>query len=252
MTEMTDSEPKLAVIGWVRSPWPEKFGVPRQSGLASSEATIELDPKQIPREALRGLEAVSHLWVISWFHGLREAQPFRPTVRPPRLGGSVRLGVFATRSPHRPNPIGLSVVRLLGVDDRTLRVTGIDLLDGTPVLDIKPYVPWADIVPEATCEWADAGPRELPVRFAAELEPVDEALRATIIDTLRWDPRPAHQRGELGREYAMGLNGRPGSALDVRFRVDELGVEVLMFSALSAAGGRLSALNSSARSSSKP
>jgi tRNA-Thr(GGU) m(6)t(6)A37 methyltransferase TsaA len=221
---------ELVVIGRVRSPWREKFGVPRQSGLASMAATIELEPDLVPREALRGLERVSHVWVISWFHGLRhftrhpkgrEAEPFRPTVRPPRLGGSVRLGVFATRSPHRRNPIGLSVVRLLGIEDRTLRVTGIDLLDGTPVLDIKPYVPWADVVQDAVCEWADAGPEAIEVRFAAEVE-VDEDLRAVIVDTLRWDPRPAHQRSEVGRQYAVRLVD-----VDVRFRVDTLGVEVL-------------------------
>lgn len=211
---------ELVVIGHVRSPWREKFGVPRQSGLASVEATIELDPDSVPREALRGLERVSHLWVISWFHGLREAEPFRATVRPPRLGGSVRLGVFATRSPHRRNPIGLSVVRLLGIEDRTLRVSGIDLLDGTPVLDIKPYVPWADAVDDAVCEWADAGPEALDVRFADEVE-IDEELRAVIVDTLRWDPRPAHQRGEVGREYAVRLLD-----VDVRFRVGARGVEV--------------------------
>jgi len=213
---------ELAPIGWVRSPWPEKFGVPRQSGLAQSEARIELDPQRIPREALRGLEQVSHLWLVSWFHGLREAEPFRPTVRPPRLGGSQRLGVLATRSPHRPNPIGLSVVRLLAIDDRTLRVRGIDLLDGTPVLDIKPYLPWADVVADATCEWADAAPRELEVRFAAQVGAIDEALRAAIVDTLRWDPRPAHQRGDASREYGMRL-----LEVDLRFRVDERGVEVL-------------------------
>ncbi len=212
---------ELAVIGHVHSPWPEKFGIPRQSGLADVEAAIELDPELVPREALRGLERVSHLWVITWFHGLKEAEPFRPTVRPPRLGGSVRLGVFATRSPHRRNPIGLSVVRLLSIDDRTLRVTGIDLLDGTPVLDIKPYVPWADAIPDAVCEWAGTAPLELKVRFVPELADIDEALRVVIVDTLRWDPRPAQQRGELGREYAVRLLDA-----DVRFRVDARGVEV--------------------------
>jgi tRNA-Thr(GGU) m(6)t(6)A37 methyltransferase TsaA len=213
---------ELVVIGKVRSPWQEKFGIPRQSGLARVEASIELDPDLVPREALRGLEAASHVWVVSWFHGLGQAEPFRPTVRPPRLGGSVRLGLFATRSPHRINPIGLSVVRLLAIEDRTLRVSGIDLLDDTPVLDIKPYVPWADVVDEAVCEWADGAPRELEVRFADELAGIDEALRSAIVDTLRWDPRPAHQRDEPGREYAMRMLD-----VDVRFRVDAGGVEVI-------------------------
>lgn len=220
---MSDA-PELCVrpIGHVRAPWREKFGVPRQSGLSQVEATIELDVELVPREALRGLEQVSHLWVIAWFHGIAPGSGVRATVRPPRLGGSERLGVLATRSPHRPNPLALSVVELLGITDRLLHVRGIDLLEGTPVLDLKPYLPYADLVPTATCAWASDPPLPLAVRFAASLGELEPSLHATIVDTLRWDPRPAHQRDALDRVYAMRLLD-----FDVRFRVDAAGVEVL-------------------------
>ena len=214
--------PQLRVIGHVRSPWPEKFGVPRQSGLTQGlEARIELDRELIPAEALRGLEGVSHVWVLSWFH---QCTSWRPTVRPPRLGGAARLGVFATRAPHRPNPIGLSLVRLLGVDDRTLRVADLDLLDGTPVIDIKPHLPWAEQPSDARCEWAAEAPEPLPVRFApaAEAMLVDASERAAIIETLRWDPRPAHQRDDPERSFGLAL-----FELELRFTVDERGVVVL-------------------------
>ncbi len=222
--------PSLALvpIGYVHTPWPEKFGVPRQSGMADNVvAQVQLDPDRIPREALRGLEQVSHLWLVTWMHGTSD-EGWRPTVRPPRLGGAQRLGVLATRSPHRPNPIGLSVVRLLGVGDRVLEVSGVDLLDGTPVLDIKPYLPWADLVPQARCAWAEQGPPSLEVRVGAEAEaqmsahPQAELLRRVIVETLCWDPRPAHQRGEVGRVYAVRVLD-----VDVRFRVDVGGVDVL-------------------------
>lgn len=229
MTDMTDaSELLVRPIGHVRAPWREKFGVPRQSGLSRVEATIALDPALITREALRGLEQVSHVWVIAWFHDIPGGGGLRSTVRPPRLGGSERLGVLATRSPHRPNPLALSVVELLGIEDRELHVRGIDLLDGTPVLDLKPYLPYADALPTARCAWASEAPPPLAVRFAPALELLAQrgelapALRETIVDTLRWDPRPAHQRDEPGRTYAMRLLD-----VDVRFRVDARGVEVL-------------------------
>jgi tRNA (adenine37-N6)-methyltransferase len=224
--------PPLSVIGWVRSPWPEKFGVPRQSGLTRGlAARIELDADAIPAEALRGLDGVSHVWVLSWFHVSArpgEAPSWRPTVRPPRLGGASRLGVFATRSPHRPNPIGLSLVRLLGVEDRALIVADLDLVDGTPVLDLKPHLPWAEQPSDARCEWAAAEPEPLAVRFEAgaaaalAADPRGPTWTTAIVETLRWDPRPAHQRGELERSYGVAIAG-----LEVRFRVDANGVVVL-------------------------
>jgi tRNA-Thr(GGU) m(6)t(6)A37 methyltransferase TsaA len=221
----------LTPIGVVRSPWKEKFSIPRQSGMASEvELVVELDRQRIPAEALRGIEQASHLWLLCWFHACAD-EGWRPTVRPPRLGGAARLGVFATRAPHRPNPIALSLVRLIAVEDRQLRVSGGDLLDGTPVLDIKPYLPWAELRPEASCEWAPSAPAGLALRFspgaeaslAAHAHP--DQLRAVITQSLRWDPRPAHQRGDPTREFAAALLD-----VDVRFVVDADGVLVITIS----------------------
>jgi tRNA-Thr(GGU) m(6)t(6)A37 methyltransferase TsaA len=218
----------LRPIGHVRAPWREKFAIPRQSGLAAEvEAIVELDREWIPAEALRGLEAVSHLWLICWFHAC-VADGWRPTVRPPRLGGATRLGVLATRSPHRPNPIGLSLVRLRGVEDRRLHVTGADLLDGTPVLDIKPHLPWAEQPADARCDWAASAPIALAVRFADAAEralashPTPDLLRNLIVQSLCWDPRPASQRDDPARRFAAAMLD-----VDVVFCVDEHGVEVL-------------------------
>ncbi len=222
MTSAT-SPVTMQPVAFVRSPWPEKFGIPRQSGLAQLESTLEL-ADHIPDETLRGLEGVSHLWVIACFHAARD-QGWRPTVRPPRLGGSVRLGVFATRSPHRPNPIALSLVELCAIEPRRLRVRGADLLDGTPVLDIKPYLPWAEALPEARCSWAPARPEPLQVEFsepAAQVlntHPHGVELRTAIEQSLRWDPRPAHQRSDHERRYGAAVAG-----LNVRFGVDAAGL----------------------------
>lgn len=143
-------------IGVVRSPYLERYGTPRQPtvivgtlGEAAQPARIELDPAVVPVEAVRDLEGFTHLWVIAW---LDRNQGWRPTVKPPR-GPKVARGVLATRAPHRPNPIGLSAVRLTGVEGLTLHLLGVDLLDGTPVLDIKPYVPYADAFPDAGLGW---------------------------------------------------------------------------------------------------
>lgn len=218
----------LTPIGVVRSPWKGKFAIPRQSGMASEvELVIELDRERIPAESLRGLEQASHLWLLCWFHACAD-EGWRPTVRPPRLGGATRLGVFATRAPHRPNPIALSLVRLLAVEDRQLRVCEGDLLDGTPVLDIKPYLPWAELRPDASCEWAPDAPPRLALRLSADAEaslaahPRAEQLRAVITQSLGWDPRPAHQRADPSREFGAALLD-----VDVRFRVDADGVFVI-------------------------
>ena len=223
---------RLEPIAVVRSPWSEKFGIPRQSGLAPEvELSIEL-ADSVPAEALRGLEAVSHVWLVCWFHASAD-EGWRPTVRPPRLGGAKRLGVFATRSPHRPNPLALTLARLVALEPRRLRVCGADLLDGTPVLDIKPYLPWAEARPEARCEWAPAPPPSLPVEFGAlareqlEASPNPEQLADLIRASLRGDPRPASHRRAPEREYGVTLAGH-----NVRFCVRGGRVEVLSIEAL--------------------
>lgn len=147
-------------IGTVRSPYQRRFGTPQQATAIDSdaEATIELDPARIPAEALVDLEGMERIWILSW---LNRGETWSPSVMPPR-GPRTRRGVFATRSPDRPNAIGLSAVKLVRIEDRNLIVRGIDLLDGTPVLDVKPYVPYADAFPESKAGWIDEIPRDAP------------------------------------------------------------------------------------------
>lgn len=210
----------MRAIGHVRSPYVERFGVPRQSGLAKLPCTIALDHQVVGPEATQGLETCTHIWVIFEFH--RSPSPTRDTVRPPRLGGNERMGVFATRSPVRPNPLGLSVVRLLRVDGLDLEVEGGDIVDGTPVLDIKPYVPYADAIGDARCAWAESAPTSLSVRFASNAREQlsargDPNLQTIIEESLRWDPRPAYRaRTDDTRIYGTRL----GPA-NVRWRVEE-------------------------------
>jgi tRNA (adenine37-N6)-methyltransferase len=149
-----------APIGWVRSPYTRRFGTPQQAAAFDSDAhaTLELDPARIPVESLRDLDGFSRVWVLSW---LDQGRGWGPVVVPPR-GPRVPRGVFATRSPDRPNPLGLSAVTLTKIDGLTLHVLGIDLLDGTPVLDIKPYVPYADAFPDARAGWIDEVPQDAP------------------------------------------------------------------------------------------
>lgn len=199
-------------IGVIHSPFKEKFGIPRQSGLMSAaQAQLELLPPYDRDEAVRGLDGFSHLWLTFVFHGVRQGD-WSPTVRPPRLGGNQRLGVFATRSTHRPNPIGLSVVELTAIKREQgrlmLELRGADLMDGTPVLDIKPYVPYVDNVPTARAGFADGAPQpRLRVSFAPEADAVCAAqpqLREFIVQMLQYDPRPPY-RGEedAGRIYGV-------------------------------------------------
>lgn len=203
-------------IGIIHSPFKEKFGIPRQSGLMSAaEALLELLPPYDRDEALRGLEGFSHLWLTFVFHGVRPGD-WSPTVRPPRLGGNLRLGVFATRSTHRPNPIGLSVVEMTGIKREQgrllLHLRGADLLDGTPVLDIKPYVPYVDAIPGARTGFANGAPApRLRVSFSPEAEAACAArvatlpqLREFIVQMLQYDPRPAYRGDEMpGRIYGV-------------------------------------------------
>lgn len=200
-------------IGQVHSCFSEKFGTPRQPGLApSAEAELILVPPFDAPEALRGLEGCSHLWVIFVLH---LSEGWSPTVRPPRLGGNERRGVFATRSPFRPNPIGLSVVELAGLINepgrRGLRLRNHDLVDGTPVLDIKPYLPYCDAIADAV---APAGfaepPARRPVRFLPEVEAAlagRPRLRALLQEVLGLDPRPGYRREEEERTHGTGLAG---------------------------------------------
>lgn len=219
---MTDMDKPLRVIARVRNDFPTKFGLPRQSGLAESLWSLIVFEKafRVP-EALRGLEAFSHIWLIWGFHQARR-DAWSPTVRPPKLGGNTRMGVFATRSPFRPNALGLSCVRLerivdLGEAGRALLVSGADMMDGTPVYDVKPYLPYADCRPEAVGGFADAHVSDaVPVDFpAALLARVPEDRRAALLETLRQDPRPAYQADDT-RVYGM-----PYAGLDIRFCVQD-------------------------------
>lgn len=204
-------------IGIVHSCFKEKFGIPRQPGLAPlATAQLELLPPYNERDALDGLEGCSHIWVQFVFHA-NKREEWKPKVKPPRLGGNKSLGVFATRSPTRPAPIGLSVVKLEGITEidgkLLLNLSGIDLLDGTPVLDIKPYVPYVDLVPEATNHFASTAPNLVQVEFSGDCAGFcDEyrqknqiALESLIRQILQQDPRPQYQQPEPERIYGMKL-----------------------------------------------
>lgn len=195
---MQDQTP-MKIIARVRSDFPTKFAIPRQSGLVEElRAAVVFEPEFRQPEALRGIEGFSHLWLI-WQFSANLRQEWSPTVRPPRLGGNARLGVFATRSPFRPNPIGLSCVGLERVELQTsqgpvLYVTGADLMDGTPIYDIKPYLPYADCKPEAAGGFAAAPDRTLAVEFPEHLLKIlPEELRAAAMGVLAQDPRPPYQ-----------------------------------------------------------
>jgi tRNA-Thr(GGU) m(6)t(6)A37 methyltransferase TsaA len=201
---------ELKPIGTIRSCYTDKFGIPRQPGLVkSATAILELVPPFNTEEALRGINAFSHVWIIFMFHqSARET--WKATVRPPRLGGNERIGVFASRSNFRPNPIGLSVVALHGVEGTRLKLGGGDFLDGTPVLDIKPYIPYVDRVPGATGAFADTAPAPInQVQFAPEpaghilkLESAERAnLKQLITDMLAYNPRPAYQKDAPDRIF---------------------------------------------------
>lgn len=210
----------MKTIAFVRNDFSSKFGIPRQPGLVPElTSTIVFEPEYRVPEALRGLEGYSHLWIVWEFHQAQR-ETWSPTVRPPRLGGNTRVGVFATRSPFRPNPIGLSVVKLLGVEHveglgTVLRVSGADMMDGTPVLDIKPYLPYADCIPEATGGFTQTTEKrqvtvECDERWLAVVPP---DKRDALLGVLRQDPRPAYQN-DPERVYGFGFAG-----LEVRFRV---------------------------------
>ena len=205
-------------IGIIHSCFGEKFGIPRQAGLVPvARATLELLPPCATPEAVRGLNGFSHLWLIFVFHGIPAGQ-WQPTVRPPRLGGRQRMGVFASRSPFRPNPIGLSAVRLeriaINQGRVTLHLAGVDVLDGTPVLDIKPYLPYADCLPDAAGGFAPQAPElRLTVEFSSAATMFcaawpDDEWHELIVQVLRQDPRPAYERATVTpQRYGMRLKG---------------------------------------------
>lgn len=215
----------MEYIARIRSAFPEKFGIPRQSGLVQAlRAEIVFEEKYRNPDALRGIEQFSHLWLI-WEFSEAKRSTWSPTVRPPRLGGNERLGVFATRSPFRPNPIGLSCVKLekVDLDKMILTVSGADLMDGTPIFDIKPYIPYADNHPEAAGGFAQEAPKAaLQVECSpALLEKLPEEHRHTLLEVLALDPRPSYQ-SDPNRIYGMDFAG-----FSIRFRVEAAELTVI-------------------------
>lgn len=226
-------------IGNIRSPYREKFATPRQPGLtAAAKAQIVFLPEFSSPETVRDLETFSHIWLLFLFDK-NYRQGWTPTVRPPRLGGNKRVGVFASRSPFRPNPIGLSPVKLLAVkihDGKVvLEVQGADLIDGTPILDIKPYIAYSDAIPEAKSGFAQTAPELLPVEFSPKAQQQlsvfaaeTPQLEELISETLALDPRPAYQReSDDRREYGAALD-----RYNVRWKIAEgkvtvVGIEIV-------------------------
>lgn len=212
----------MDVIAVMHSDFPTKFGIPRQSGLAEAlQSTIVFEPAYRNPEALRGIEGFSHLWIL-WQFSQAVRQDWSPTVRPPRLGGNTRMGVFATRSPFRPNAIGLSCVRLLSVEHTqdigtVLHIGGADLMDGTPILDIKPYIPYCDAHPEAMGGFTqDAGDFILEVDFPENLKQrLPAEKQEAICQVLSHDPRPSYQK-DSDRVYGLSFAGH-----DIRFTVKD-------------------------------
>ena len=212
---------ELRYIARIRSPFAEKFGIPRQSGVVEDvHATVVFEPEYRNADAVRGLEGFSHIWLI-WQLSQAVRDTWSPTVRPPRLGGNERMGVFATRSPFRPNAIGLSSVRLekVELDDElgpVLHVSGADLMDGTPIFDIKPYLPYTDCHSEATGGFTDSTAMErLTVDFPPDLlERVEPDQRPGLLGVLESDPRPRYQ-DDPQRVYGLTFAGR-----NVKFTVE--------------------------------
>ena len=212
----------IQVIARMKSDFPTKFGIPRQSGLVQElRSTIIFEPEFRNPDALRGIEDFSHLWLI-WQFSEAVRSGWSPTVRPPRLGGNTRMGVFATRSPFRPNNLGLSSVRLLGIEETkeygtVIHVAGADLMDGTPIFDIKPYIPYGDSHPEATGGFTDtAKDFILEVIFPEELLiKLPEDKRDAAMGVLSHDPRPSYQK-DSARVYGLAFAG-----CDIRFTVKD-------------------------------
>ena len=214
------NEVSIRPIAHLRCDLPEKFGIPRQAGIVEAlEGLVVFEPEYREPEALRGLEGFSHIWLI-WQFSRAVREGWSPTVRPPRLGGNARMGVFATRAPFRPNALGLSCVRLLGIEQTAdegpvLRVAGADLMDGTPIFDVKPYLPYADSHPEASGGFAPDSGAKLQVRYApGALDQIPEGKRDALTGILENDPRPRYQ-ADPERVYGLSFAGK-----QVKFRVD--------------------------------
>jgi len=218
------NEITFKVVARIKSDFHDKFGIPRQSGLLKNlRSTIVFEPEFRNVDALRGLEGFSHLWLL-WIFSENVRDTWKPTVRPPRLGGNTRLGVFATRSSFRPNPIAMSCVKiekinLAGEGAPTIEVSGADLMDGTPIVDVKPYLPYADSMPEATGGFAEAVRfKKLEVDFDVEAqaaldEQFPENKKAALVELLSEDPRPAYQRS-ADRIYGIRFAG-----FEIKFQV---------------------------------
>ena len=213
----------ISPIAYIRTEFPEKFGIPRQSGLADNlRARIVFEPEYRNHDAVRGLDGFSHIWLI-WEFSANKRSCWQPTVRPPRLGGNEHMGVFATRSPFRPNPLGLSCVSLerIDMDDRegpVIHVRGADLMDGTPIYDIKPYIKYADSRPHAVCGYVDTLPeRTLKVVLPSECSSMvqDKTLIPALVETLSLDPRPSYH-DDPARVYGLSFAG-----FNVRFKVKD-------------------------------
>lgn len=209
-------------IAYIRTDFPEKFGIPRQSGLAPDlRGTVVFTPEYRNPDAVRGLSGFSHLWLIWEFSANVSKGEWQPTVRPPRLGGNERMGVFATRSPFRPNPLGLSCVEIESIEVDSaegplIHVKGADLMDATPIYDIKPYIKYADARPHAVCGYVDElKERELSVYMPKELSDKveDKYILESLIQVLSLDPRPSYH-DDPDREYGLSFGG-----LNVRFKV---------------------------------
>lgn len=214
---------EIKPIAFIKTEFPEKFGIPRQSGLAKDlRGRIIFEPQFRNPDALRGLEGFSHIWLIWEFSANRTTREWQPTVRPPRLGGNTHLGVFATRSPFRPNPLGLSCVEIDRIDPFTdegpvITVKGADLMDGTPIYDIKPYIRYADSRQQALCGYVDSlEERSLKVVFPSELSSriEDTSVIPSLVETLRLDPRPSYH-DDPERVYGLSF-----ARLNVKFRVN--------------------------------
>ena len=225
MSADAEPSPALRRIASVHTGYHEKFAVPRQPGLAPSAwGRLEFEPDYRHPDAVRGLDGFSHLWLIFGFHHI-DPEKWSPTVRPPRLGGNQRVGVFASRSTHRPNGLGLSLVQLTHVDLTSpnapvLHLAGVDLVDGTPIYDIKPYLPYAEAIPDATAGYAPTEPEKLHVTGEQHLRDMPDPDRRLVLESLALDPRPATHQAP--REYGTTL-----CHWNIRFRITQNTCEII-------------------------